>query len=82
MARPAYRIAFTVDNLPFHVRRDRVIAVGTRPTQMVQQEPDGPVMAVNSTTMITVDGIGNIPVGESLDEALSVWDDLVAVDRA
>lgn len=87
--RASFRVEFTINGKPFHVRRDRIIAVGTgympdptwepEPVERGEVEPQQPMVEV---TMLSIDGMqGNLPVDESLADALIVWDGLIRRDQ-
>ena len=88
--RPVYRVQFTLEGRPLHIRRDRIISIGValQLGKAVLDENEQPVANAEETdwvredpyeqVMVFVEGLGNLPLDESLDEALRIWDGILA----
>ena len=61
-------VRFTVEGRPLWVQADRVIAVGTAPGVT---DEDGTVYR-SAATVVTVDGVGGVPVEESVNDVLLI----------
>jgi hypothetical protein len=90
--RPVYRVTFTVEGRPFHVRRDHITSVGSgiQQGEVLTDSFGQPVLNEEGTdylrddpheqVVITIEGLGNLPVDESLEDALRIWDGITRAD--
>lgn len=67
-ARTIETLEFSIEGRKFYVRRDAVIAIGESP---VSTDAEGVIH--DASTVITVEGIGMLPVGETMEKALRLW---------
>lgn len=90
--RAAYRVQFTLEGRPFHVRRDRIVSIGLglQPGNVVLDEDQKPMLNMEGTdyireepteqVVLSVEGLGNVPIDESLEAALTIWDGITRLD--